>query len=575
VTIRSMFVLALLSTAMCGASPANDRAVSTIHVLTIGCLDDRGTLPKLRVLRMNDWTFSHMFLDGPTSLAGPATSNPRILSRGIYDFKVVLPTGNYEFYASTKLCSGQAMAIMLPGRRRSITLSLGQGGSLYDHDHAAMAGTIDMPGAQLELTSADGPGARRIPSIEGQAFYFDSLRRIRWLLNVHVGSRVAEFPIDLSSLHSGDYATAALSSSDIISRLRYRGALFSDPVDIALDRGVVWYANPGRHTVGYVGRTGRHAAFALPPDWLPATVRADGAGGAWFSEWGPARLGHVDRDGAFSQHDFATKDDKEWQAFQILASGANVYALAWNSRTAYRLRPGLEPQPFPIPEDAAAYNAGLDGSGTLWLDLERTEQAARLDETGFQLLPAPAAEITKDIRSSKDIFFAVPSRYARGNASGITAVPERASASVVASDRFGKADFNSGYTAIRDDDRLGVWLSDCDHSIVFHLRASKVVQKRMLAQAECPYEMAADGMGGIWYAAVAKSMVAHLRRDGNTLRFPLPRTNVLPQALRVDEAGRLWFVEPGANKIAYLSSGHFTEIDLGNPGATPNFTIVP
>jgi len=58
-------------------------------------------------------------------------------------------------------------------------------------------------------------------------------------------------------------------------------------------------------------------------------------------------------------------------------------------------------------------------------------------------------------------------------------------------------------------------------------------------------------------------------------RYPLPNPSAYPGRIAVAPDESVWFPEHGVNRIAFLKDGKLSEIDLGNPGATPHLIINP
>ena len=567
--IRRPIVLGLVLavSAMLPAAAA-ETAHATLRVTTIQCLSDLHDRPELNVLQMNDRRLPHALLHYMPSTAVPFVGTPKHVAPGVDEFVFDLLPGNYEIYASAKGCHGQMMALVLAGHERSVSLALGQSiwTAMFDHDHAGAAGTLTMPGASLELADAMDPSRTRAVPVQDGAVYLDSLQRMRWILRVTAGCcRHADFPLDLSGVRAGDYVTFALSAADVVRRLDYDGSVFSDPEVLAADEGGAWYSNPGRNAIGFVRLDGSHAEATLPGHKPPEFIVADGAGGAWFSRRYDPMVWHVDRQLAVTSVDLSMPKNSYVYALYPQAGPVVVVAGAGNPLSLFRVTPALAVSKIDVPAQVELGQVGAGPDGSLWFNVEDKDHVARLDDNAVHLVSGPPGSFTADVQRISDGFYYVAYKGVNGRAHQLIGASELSSGT----------DRDNFIAEIVHGNDGSVWIARCsDDTVQLVVPGATTPAQTYTAQA-CPSGIVPDGRGGAWFVRYETQAIVHIDASGKQTEFRASNPGANPFNLSVDSTGRVWFPEGGVNRIGSISGDRLQEIDLGNPGAMPGFTIVP
>jgi len=559
--LRLLMLTTLVAASLSASVTAADRTgPATLTVITANCLEDLHAQPEVWYLKMNDRNLAHGFLHGRPTLARSPKMVGEKVAPGIYRFRLRLPAGNYEVYAAAGKCfGGQVMAAVLAGHSRSTSLYLSSAWSmLFDHDHAGLAGVLHIPNARLDLVAADDNSETRFVDQEDGAFYADSLQRMKWILRVWVDCcRHADFPIDLLGVRPGDYVVVSLNEIDVLKRLAYTGTLFSDPAFVAGSASGAWFTNGDRDTVGFVRADGSQAEYPLSPSRSPNLIISDSKGGAWFSEAG-ALIGHVDPRGETREISLAPVSKSTRIARLLLQpNGSLVVVTAYPSKI-FRILPDLTVQPIQLPPTVDISQIGVGDDGSIWFNIKDHTDVAKLDGANFSIVAVSPKNLSADVTRANEAFYAI--RQQR------TSVVLRASQQ---STGMPWPDSTEGV----NDGRGGVWIIDCFSDSVRHVTSSGATHR--FGDLGCPEKAISDTAGGIWFIADRSRTLWHITSSDASSRYRLPNQIATPGNLTLDAEGVLWFPEHGINRIALLQNGNFREIDLGNPGATPNLTIVP
>jgi streptogramin lyase len=567
---RSRTTLALLAFLIASGTSARsaEPARSVLQVTTIQCLSDLHRVPELRVLRMNDRNLPHAFLHYTPSGAVLFDGTPHKMGLGVYRFNLNVLPANYEIYAESKSCFGQMMAIVLAHHPRKIALALGRNAwnMLFDHDHAGLAGAIDMPGAELRLVASDDERESRAVQIQQGAFYVDSLQRARWLLRVSAGCCAsADFPIDLSGVRAGDYATVALKVPDVLTRLHYRGPLFSDPTVVAASGRAAWYANSGRQSIGRVTLDGSHNEVSLPGEGNARLIVPDGQDGAWFTRSRQHGLWHVNDQLVLESIGVpgTTKTVIE-DLFPQRDGSVLVVAVDGNRKSLYRVTLTNTLVDIDVP---AAVNLGLAGvaaDGSVWFNVNDKDHVARLDGNRVVVVDGETTAVAPDKKrvSSAIYYVTVPDGQPRRG--------ELIGASGLSSGSYPRY----SPMEIVDDGRGGAWITNCSKDNVEHVSGAGGTEQSFAA-AGCPVDPVADRDGGVWFLRYRPQMIVHVDRSGTLKEYSVSNAGANVGNLSVDDEGDVWFPEAAVNRIGLVRNGTIKEIDLGNSGATPGFTVIP
>lgn len=542
----------------------SSNADATLHVRTLRCLNDYRSQPTLRFIRMNDRDLPHAFLHGEPVTSVSSERAPKHLTPGVDEFVLRLPAANYELYGSSSSCFSQTMVALLPGRERSVALAIDRGwwNLLFDHDHSALAGTLDMPGAHLELTNPTLPLYNRVVPLDRGAFYVDSLQRMRWVLRVSGGCcGEALFPIDLSGVRPGDYATVALTAADVVKRLGYNGPLFSDPGLVSGDADFAWYTNPGRSSVGRIATDGTHVEVTLPGMAVPELIVSDRHGGAWFSKTGDGSLWHVDESLTPRPADLPKSAKVELIVSQ---SDGSVIAFSDDSKSGsvYRVKLDGSVAKIEIPVGSDVGHMAV-ADETLWLNMNDVAHALRLSGDKFIVSGGSQQKITSDITRIGNAFFYVSTSNGGTQRAELTGIAGASSGHY------------PGYlsTLPTEDGLGGFWVADCPQKMLVHVTRSG--EQTSTALSDCPIDLAHDAEGGVWLLLYQPQAIAHVSASGAMLRYSIPTAAANVANLSVDGRGHLWFSERAINCIGLIRNGKVQEFPLGNPGATPGFTVVP
>ena len=542
---------------------------SVLQVTTIQCLSDLHRIPELRVLRMNDRNLPHAFLHYTPSSAVLFDGNPRKLGLGVYQFNLRVLPANYEIYAESKSCFGQMMAIVLADYPRKVALALGRNpwNMLFDHDHAGVAGTLAMPGAEVKLVAAGDDQTSRAVPIEQGAFYVDSLQRRRWLLRVSAGCcEYADFPVDLSGVRAGDYAIVTLTARNVIDRLNYKGTLFSDPSVVAAGTHEAWYSNPGRHAIGIVSQDGSHREVSLLGDGNAELITPDGGAGAWFTRYHQHKLWHVDKQLALEPLDIpGTEKSTIVHLFPQRDRSVLVVVDDGATKSLYRVTPEGKLVRIAVPESVNLGFTGVAADGTIWFNVNDKDHVAKVDDDGIAIVDGNPTALAPGIKrvSNAIYYMIVPNGESRKDeligASGLSSgsYPEYSSLEII------------------DDGHGGAWISHCSEDMVEHVSGVPGESPRSFAAVGCPADPVSDGNGGVWFLRYRPQVIVHIDSAGSSREFPVPSQGANVGNLSLDGSGNLWFPEAAVNRIGLVRGGSVTEIDLGNPGASPGFTVIP
>lgn len=560
--LRTAFVIVIGALLLMGATPEKS-AKGTLVVTTINCIEKVQAQPQLSYLRMNDPLMPHSALHGRTGLERVVAQAGRKLAPGFHEFTLSLSAGNYEIYASANGCEGgQIMALVLPGRTHSTSLVLGGFMTmLFDHDHAGLAGTIAVPNARLEVIDPKGVYGSPFVDAEGGAFYVDSLQRREWILRVWPDCcRHADFPIDLSGVHPGDYVTVTLSADDVRSREGYSGPLFSDPGNVAPVRYGAWYTNYGRSTVGFVRPGGAHVEYALPAGSEPHGIMPDAADGAWFSR-GDGLIWHVDSMGHVTSVDpemgtHAKRNDSD-RAMLLDKDGSLIVVLK-KLRRMVRINPSLRLSDIPVPDTIEVNQQSMEPDGTRWFNVRDKNDLARVDGNRLTIVGATLVKLSPEVTRVNGAFYELYD-------------PRERSMHLVA--MHGEYDASSEDEEAVSDGLGGVWLAQCYSGSVEHFNSHH--HGADFNSLGCPEFPVADGHGGLWFLGDHATCIYHIADNDTLTRYPVRNRAAYPGRIAVGPDGSVWFPEHGVNRIGVLKDGKITEMDLGNPGATPHLTIVP
>jgi streptogramin lyase len=559
--LRLLILTTFMAASLSASVPAAERTVpATLTVITANCLEDLRAQPEIWYLKMNDRNLPHGFLHGRPTLARSPNMVGRKTAPGIYRFTLRLPAGNYEVYAGAGKCfGGQVMAAVLAGHARSTSLYLSSWWSMaFDHDHAGLAGVLHIPNARLDLVAADDNSETRFVDQEDGAFYVDSLQRMKWVLRVWVDCcRHSDFPIDLSGVRPGDYVVVSLNDFDALKRLTYTGTLFSDPAFVAGSSSGAWFTNADRDTVGIVRVDGSHAEYALSPGRSPNLIISDGRDGAWFSE-ASALVGHVDPHGETREISLTSVSKNTRIARLLLRPDGALLAMTAYPSKLFRILPDLTVQPINVPPTVDISQIGMGDDGSIWFNVKDQTDLAKLDGANFSIVSVAPKKLSADITRANEAFYAVSQ--------------QRTSVVLGASQQSTGMPWPDSTVAVSDG-RGGVWIIDCFSDGVRHVTSNGMT--RRFSDLGCPEKGISDSAGGIWFIADRSRTLWHITSSDVSSSYRLPNQIATPGNLTLDARGVLWFPEHGINRIASLQNGYFREIDLGNPGATPNLTIVP
>ncbi len=533
-----------------------------LTVTTIDCLEDLHSLPHLSYLKMNDRNLPHGLLHGPTSLSTSSETAGRHIAPGINRFTLALPPGNYEIYGRSDGCpGGQVMAVVLAGRSRSTSLVLGGWWSmLFDHDHAGLAGTLGIPVSRLDVARENGGSDGPFVNVEDGAFYVDSLQRTKWILRVWVDCcRHADFPIDLSGVRPGDYVTVALTASDVLARLEYTGTLFSNPSSIAGSFSGAWFTNDGRDAVGIARPDGTLREFSLPRGHSPQLIISDGKGGAWFSE-ADGIVGHTDSGGDVAEVSLSSIGDRSPPRIVRLLPqpGGSLLVVSAYPSGLFRISSDRAVSRVLLTANLNLWEVGVSDDGAVWFNVTDADNLAKISTSKIVLERASPVKLAPDVTRANPVFYSLQQ-------------DSKTSVLLGTLQQSGGALSNSPPEAVSDG-RGGVWILDCFHDSVRRVSSG---MDRHFDVTGCPEKGISDDAGGVWFVADRSQTLRHISLQGISTSYKFPNQTATPGNLTLDAQGVLWFTEHGANRIAFLKDGRFSEIDLGNPGATPNLTIVP
>ncbi len=558
VRLTTLFLLAIATVGSTGAG--SGRQVGTLTVTTLNCVQDLAGTPTLSYLRMNDRSLGHGLLHGPMGLDRESGADGVKLAPGVYRFVLRLAAGNYEIYLRSGRCfGGQVMAIVLPGKERSVSMVAGDAWTmLFDHDHSGVAGTIAKVNTKLALLNADDPDDSRFVDVEDGAFYADSLQRSRWLLRAWADCcAYADFPIDLSGVRPGEYVTVALSPSDVRKRLGYRGPLFSSPSFVAATSGGVWYTNVGRDSVGILESTGLRKEFALARGRSPQLIVADDGDGAWFSEGG-GFVGHADAVGNVTELKLGTANEQPRIIRFVREDNRAILAITAYPDGLFLIDPLHGIQRLQVPADISLSEVGISSSRSVWFNVRNKNDIARLENGAFIRVPVAPVPITPDVARVGEAFFSV--KQSRGPNALLGTFQQSTG-----------RDLGDSLEAVSDG-AGGAWILDCFRNVVTHAGAQ--AQSRTFDGIGCPTMGIADDSGGVWFVAGRPGQLWHITHENASTSYALPIETEEIGNLCLDVRGEVWFPDRGRNRLRYFSKGRFGQVDLGNPGATPHLTIV-
>ncbi|HEY1680829.1 MAG TPA: hypothetical protein VGF98_04235 [Candidatus Tumulicola sp.] len=544
-------------------STAERSAPGTVVVTTVNCLENLHAQPRISYLRMNDPALPHGALHGRTGLERTVSQTGYRLAPGLHKFTLHLAPGNYEIYASALGCwGGQVMAIVLPSRTRSTSIVLGGFMTmLFDHDHAGLAGTIPVANARMEVLDTQGSYGSPFIDVEDGAFYVDSLQRRRWILRIWTGRDMhADFPIDLSGVRPGDYVTVSLRASDVRSRVGYGGPMFSDPGNVAPTGGGAWYTNSGRSTVGFARTDGTHVEYSLPGSGEPYAIMPDDAAGAWFSR-GDGRIWHVDSVGKVSSIDpgaSGSADGRDSSRSLLLDEDGSLLVVFQKPRRMVRVSAQLVLSAIPVPDAVELERSGAEPDGTRWFNMRDENDLARVDAARMTTVAATPVKLSPEITRVNSAFYLIDQ-------------PPNRSARLMAN--HGQYDRFDDSEQVISDIFGNVWLTQCFAGSIEHLNSH--LHGALFNEFGCPEFAVSDGSGGLWFLGDDATRLYHISQSDAVTRYPLPDPSAYPGRIAVAADGSVWLPEHGVNRIAYLKGGKFSEISLGNPGATPHLIINP
>lgn len=559
--LRFAILTTLMAAILSASVPAAERTLpATLTVVTANCLEDLHAQPEIWYLKMNDRSLPHGFLHGRPTLARSPKAVGGKIAPGLYRFTLPLPAGNYEVYASAGKCfGGQVMAAVLAGHARSTSLYLSSAWSmLFDHDHAGLAGVLQMPNARLDLVAADDNSETRFVDQEDGAFYGDSLQRMKWVLRVWVNCcRHADFPIDLSGVHPGDYVVVSLNAFDVLKRLAYTGTLFSDAAFVAGSSSGAWFTNGDRDTVGIVHPDGSHAEYPLTSGRSPNLIISDGKDGAWFSEAG-ALVGHVNARGETREISLtAVAKNTRIARLLLQPDGALLVVTAYPSQL-FRILSDLTVRSINVPATVDISQIGVGDGGSIWFNVKDQSDVAKLDGANLSIEAVTPKKLSADITRANEAFYSI-----RQQRTSVVLGTLQQSTGVSWPDS----------TVAVNDGRGGVWIIDCFSDGVRHVTSTGTTHR--FSDLGCPEKGISDGTGGIWFIADRSRTLWHITLNDASSSYRLPNQIATPGNLTLDAQDVLWFPEHGINRIASLQNGYFREMDLGNPGATPNLRLIP
>lgn len=560
---------AVLMTQQLSAQPTPAQA--TLVLTTLNCLFEPSSTPELSVLKMNNRSMEHMDLHGPTGRELPVPAQPVAIAPAVNRFTLRMPAGNYEVYARSKWCSGKVMAVIAAGHTRSTSIALQQFPSsnmMFDHDHASVVGSVPVPGTSVSIHRYDDPSSSQPADIEDGDFYFDSLQRIRWVLEFRTGCcDKSEFGLDLASVMAGDYAVVNVTPSDVAARREYRGPIFSDAGWIAPSpAGDIWFTNSGRNSVGYISRSGavHELQATLLADPNEITVASDGT--VWFTETGIPAVGHVDstmhvRD--IDLHDEHGSSETWGPSWLKTAVDGAAWVVDPDGKAIERITPDARVQRFDMPATHRVWDLGIDASGSVWFATSDPNSIGRVTSDGVRLYDATKPIVLFDHaqNAGRYVYYLSSDKLMTAEISGFS------SGSTVIS--------SSGYNAaLWPDDRDGAWYVDCHARVLGHYVGGKRTGDLQLPGDWCPGRVIGDGKDGVWFWMVGPNRLEHIAAGGEVTVVDVPGGFVPGRAVRSSD-GTIWFIEHGANRIGYVANGKVGYIDLVNPGATPGLTIIP
>jgi streptogramin lyase len=376
----------------------------------------------------------------------------------------------------------------------------------------------------------------------------------------------ADFPVDLSDVRAGDYATVALTARDVVTRLGYAGSLFSDPTVLAASGLGAWYSNPGRQAIGRVSPDGSHREVALPGDGSAELIVADGNEGAWFTRYRQRKLWHVTKQLELEALDIPGTE-KSTAVHLLPQRDRSVLVVVDDgiAKTLYRATLAHGLTSIEVPESVNLGLLGFAADGTVWFNVNDKDHVAKLAGDHVLVVDGSPTTLTPETKRVSSALYDVMVPYGESSRGELIGTLGPSSGSY------------RGYLPMEivDDGRGGAWIANCSRDTVEHVSSARDEAARSFSAEGCPAEPVSDGNGGVWFLRYRPQIVVHVDRAGSSQEYRVPNPGANVRSLSLDDAGTLWFAEAAVNRIGFVQSGSIREIDLGNPGATPGYTVVP
>ena len=204
-------------------------------------------------------------------------------------------------------------------------ITTGPDGALWFTQYGAgCLGRITVHG-RLDRHAEDAAGPYGLTVGPDRALWFTEATGNR-IARLAADGTVTRFPVPVAAAFPSAITTGpdgalwfTLNAVGAIGRLTVDGATDlirpptagGAPVGIAADNRALWYVDIGQNLVGRIDPVAAAAGhdtavteYRLPdPAAKPHAIATDGTGGAWFTEWGGNRIGHLDGSGTLDTID--------------------------------------------------------------------------------------------------------------------------------------------------------------------------------------------------------------------------------------------------------------------------------
>jgi virginiamycin B lyase len=247
----------------------------------------------------------------------------------------------------------------------------------------------------------------------------------------------------------------------------------SEPTGVALgEEGDAWVAERGADEILRVAPTGRTSAFELPAGSAPERIAVAPGGDIWFTESGAPRIGRMTADGKLTEFPIGSPAG----GLAISPSDGAVWISQSSSGRIGRLSASGQLTELTAVEPGARPEAiAVDAGGDVWF----SESFPSTSRPGRVVEITPGGAVTDHQLSTE---------YSRPG--GIVASPEG-----------------------------GIWLSEGGAPAIGRVDAEGALSEVSGIEVGSS-ALAADGAGGVWYAA--RGVVGSVGTGGSVSQFPVP-----------------------------------------------------